>query len=405
MTVDNLREVLVGPVVVLGSVNIVERSGCPRKQIVDIKLKVASPSGLSMIYSFRAMDTIRQRRPRARISLAAVATLLTLVLVPATSWGGATFAGVRSKGVVRCGVSQGLIGLAKRDTAGRWNGFEADFCRAVAAAALGDPEKVVFVPITPSARFPRLLSGEVDLLMRSTTWTLGREAFLGVQFAGILYHDGQAFMLSRKNKAKKIANLNGATICLVKGTTHIENLSDYFGSKGLRYRAAIFESVADAMKAFLGGSCAAYTSDYIQLSSDRAGTPGGPDAFMILPELISREPVGPVVRRGDEEWLTLVKWVLFTLIEAEDRGITRENVRAKAKTATDPSLRRFLGLTGGFGKALGVRDDWTIRIIESVGNYGEIFERNLGRQSPLKIERGMNRPWTRGGLLYAPPFR
>lgn len=340
-----------------------------------------------------------------RAILAICFSLLMFVLVPALSWGGETLARVLSKRVVRCGVSQGLPGLSSRDTSGRWSGIEADFCRAVAAAALGDPGKVVFVPITTPSRFPRLISGEFDILLLSTTWTLGREAYLGVQFAGILYHDGQAFMISRNSKARKIAQLDGETICLVRGTTHVENLSDYFGAKGLRYRAAIFESVADAMRAFRTGSCGAYTSDYVQLSSYRAAAPGGANAFVILPELISREPIGPVVRHGDDEWFTLVRWVLFTLIEAENLGITRENVRAKAKTAAEPSLKRFLGLTGGFGKALGVRDDWTITVIESVGNYGEMFERNLGRQSPLKIERGMNRLWTRGGLMYAPPFR
>jgi len=334
-----------------------------------------------------------------------IACLMLHALLPDMSWGGETMSRVRAKGFVRCGVSEGLIGLSSRDSSGRWVGLEADFCRAVAAAALNDPERVIYVPITPSERFPRLLSGEFDLLLRSTTWTLGREAYLRVQFAGVLYHDGQAFMVPRKSRTKKIADLNGATICLVKGTTHVENLSDYFGMKKLRYKTALFESVADAMKAFIHGKCSAYTSDYIQLSSDRALVPKGPDEYVILQELISREPIGPVVRNGDDEWLTLVKWVLFALIESEERGITRENVRAKAMTTTEPSLRRFLGMPGGFGKALGVRDDWTIRIIESVGNYGEMYERNIGRQSPLKIERGMNRPWNKGGLLYAPPFR
>lgn len=341
----------------------------------------------------------------ARSIIAACAGILAFVFATGMSWGGETLSRVRAKKVVRCGVSIGQPGLSFRDTSGRWTGLEADFCRAVAAAALGDPNKVFFVPTTPPERFPRLLSKEVDLLLRNTTWTLGREAYLGVEFAGILYHDGQAFMVPRKSRTRKIADLNGATICLVKGTTHADNLPDYFGSRRLRYHTAIFESVSDATRSFFSGKCAAYTSDYFQLSSDRIAAPGGPNSFVILPELISREPVGPVVRRGDEEWLTLVKWVLFTLIEAEERGITRENVRAKAKTATDPSLKRFLGLEGGFGKALGVRDDWTVLVIESVGNYGEMFERNVGGQSPLKIERGMNRPWTKGGLLYAPPFR
>lgn len=342
---------------------------------------------------------------RMRIIFAAFTALAAFALVPDVSFAGETLARVRAKGVVRCGVGQGLAGLAFRDGSGRWTGIEPDFCRAVAAAVLNDPEKVALVPMTPSARFPRLLSGEVDLLLRSTTWTLGREAFLGVEFAGVLYHDGQAFMVPRKSKVRRIADLNGSAICLVKGTTHVENATDYFGSRGLRYKGAIFDTVEDAKKAFLAGKCAAFTSDYIQLSADRASATGGPEEFVILPDLISREPVGPVVRRGDEEWFAIVKWVLFALIEAEDRGITKANVRAKAKTAADPSLRRFLGLTGGFGKALGVRDDWTIKVIESVGNYGEMFERNLGRQGPLKIERGVNRPWTKGGILYAPPFR
>jgi general L-amino acid transport system substrate-binding protein len=312
---------------------------------------------------------------------------------------------VRSKGAVRCGVSEGLLGFSLKQANGRWSGLDADFCRAVAAAALGNPEKVIFVPLIASARFLALRSGQIDLLARHTTWTLGREVGLGVQFAGVLYYDGQGFMVARKSGIRKIDSLNGATICVEAETTSEENLQDYFQGRGWKYRPLLFKSLAEVIDAFFAGRCQAHTSDRSQLASVRATAPGGPEAYVILPGEISKEPLSPAVLRGDEEWSTLVRWVLLALIAAEEHGITRDNAQAKQQQKTDPMLQDFFAASSRYSKALGVKPDWVVKTIESVGNYGEIFDRNLGGQSALKLERGLNRLWTRGGLMYAPPFR
>jgi general L-amino acid transport system substrate-binding protein len=330
--------------------------------------------------------------------------VLTLLLIPASAQTGDTLARVRSSKVLRCGVSEGLMGFSLKDAGGQWTGLDVDFCRAV-AAAVEDRVEVKFVPFFASARFPALQAGEIDLLVRNTTWTLGREAFLGVEFAGILFHDGQGFMVPRKGKVRRISDLNGATICIEKGTTHDPNLADYFRAHGLTCKPLVLESIAEIKDALVSGRCQAYTSDASQLASLRMQVPDGTKRFTILPDLISKEPLGPVVRRGDEEWFTLVKWVLFALIQAEELGITRENVRTLRDTATDPEVQRFLGKTGGFGKALGVDNDWGVRVVASVGNYGQMFERNLGQEGVLKLERGLSRLWKQGGLMYAPPFR
>ncbi|MGE5310351.1 MAG: amino acid ABC transporter substrate-binding protein, partial [Nitrospirota bacterium] len=291
-----------------------------------------------------------------------------------------------------------------KDKAGEWAGLDVDFCRAV-AAAVGERVKVQCVPLFASARFPALQADEIDLLVRNTTWTLGREAFLGVQFAGILFYDGQGFMVPRRGKVRRIADLKGATICVVKGTTSEQNLADYFRAHRWDYKPLVLESVVAIRDALVSGRCQAYTSDASQLAAVRMEVPEGTKKYVILPDLISKEPLGPVVRRGDEEWFTLVRWVLLALIQAEELGITRENVRTLRDTSTDPAVQRLLGKTGGFGKALGVDNDWVVRVVGTVGNYGEMFERNLGRESVLNLERGLNRLWKQGGLLYAPPFR
>jgi len=329
---------------------------------------------------------------------------VALGLIPASAGAAETLARVKSRKVVRCGVSEGLIGFSFKDAAGQWTGMDIDFCRAV-AAAVGDRAKVEFVPLFASARFPALQADEIDLLVRNTTWTLGREAFLGVQFAGILFYDGQGFMVPRKSKVRRIGDLKGATICVEKGTTSEQNLADYFRAHGWNYKPLVLESVAEIRDAFVSGRCQAYTSDSSQLASVRMEVPEGTKKYIILPDLISKEPLGPVVRRGDEEWFTLVRWVLFALIQAEELGITRENVQALRDASTDPAVQRLLGNTGGFGKALGVDNDWVVRVVGAVGNYGEMFERNLGRGSVLNLERGLNRLWKQGGLMYAPPFR
>jgi general L-amino acid transport system substrate-binding protein len=329
---------------------------------------------------------------------------VALGLTSASAGAGEILARVKSRKVLRCGVSEGLTGFSFKDPAGQWTGMDVDFCRAV-AAAVGDGVRVEFVPLFASARFPALQADEIDLLVRNTTWTLGREAFLGVQFAGILFYDGQGFMVPRKSKARRIGDLKGATICVGKGTTSEQNLADYFREHGLNYKPLILESVAEIRDALVSGRCQAYTSDASQLASLRMDVPDGTKKYIILPDLISKEPLGPVVRRGDEEWFTLVRWVLFALIQAEELGITRENVRTLKDTSTDAAVQRLLGRTGGFGKALGVDNDWVVRVVGTVGNYGEMFERNLGRESVLNLERGLSRLWKQGGLMYAPPFR
>jgi general L-amino acid transport system substrate-binding protein len=322
---------------------------------------------------------------------------------PAPAHAGETLARVQSNGVVRCGVSEGIGGFSIKDASGRWTGMDADFCRAVAAAALGDGEKVAFVPLFASARFPALKANQIDLLMRTTTQTLGREANIGTHFAGILYYDGQSFLVPADSRVQRVRDLDGASICVLKASTHEVNLTDYFKAQGLNARPVVLESVPQARDEFFAGRCQAYTSDATTLASIRVEAPGGPDGFRILPDRISKEPLGPVVNRGDEQWATLVKWVLLALIEAEERGITRETVRKVLETTADPAVQAFLG--EGYAKALGIRPGWVVRVVETAGNYGEMFERNLGRASPLKIERGLNRLWNQGGLMYSPPFR
>lgn len=331
--------------------------------------------------------------------------LIVTMLFPSISFSGETLKKVRTKGVLRCGVSEGLPGFSIKDAKGKWTGMDVDFCRAVAAAVLGDPEKVAFYPLTASERLPALRTGEIDLLSRNTTWTIGREAALGIQFVGTLYYDGQGFLVRKGGGVTKVSDLKNTTICIEKGTTSQANLDDYFGSKGWKYRPIIFESLIKAQEAFFSGQCKSYTSDRSLLAAARSGIRDGSKKYTILPGQISKEPLGPVVRNGDEEWFTLVRWVLFALIEAEEQGVTQANIRTMAKEKGNPDLERFLGLSGNFGRAMGVSNDWTVKIVESVGNYGEMFERNLGKGSPLNLDRGLNRLWNKGGLMYAPPFR
>jgi general L-amino acid transport system substrate-binding protein len=315
---------------------------------------------------------------------------------------GETLAQMKSRGTLRCGVSEGIPGFSAKDASGRWSGFDADFCRAVAAAALGDAAKVAFVPLKASARFPALQAGTIDLLVRSTTWTYRREAGLKVRFAGVLLYDGQGFMVSTENAPKGMAGLKGATVCVEKGTTSIQNLVDYSEERGLGMKPLVIDSSAEVADAFFGGRCRAYTADASQLAAARLRAPGGPQALVILPERISKEPLGPVVRGGDDDWLTVVRWVLFALVAAEESGVTRDNVRERMR---GPAAQRALAAGDDTSKALGVGPGWAVRAVQSAGNYGEMFERNLGSASPLKLERGLNRLWTRGGLMYAPPMR
>ena len=329
--------------------------------------------------------------------LCAAGALVVAAWTPPSAQAGDTLNGVRAHGTLRCGVSEGIAGFSAKDSSGRWAGMDVDFCRAVAAAALGDAAKVTFVPLRASARFPALQLKTIDLLARNTTWTLDREAGLRVHFAGILFYDGQGFMVPEASGVTSVAQLAGATVCIEKGTTHERNLAGYFAARGLRVTPLVIDSAAGVADAFFAGRCGAYTSDASQLAGTRLRAPAG-RTFLILPERISKEPLAPVVRRGDDDWLTLVRWVLYALITAEEQGITQETVRG-------PGGGRLLATDREVARALGTDSDWARRAVESVGNYGEMFERNLGGGSPLKLERGLNRLWTQGGLMYAPPMR
>jgi len=326
------------------------------------------------------------------------------VCAPVTLLASPTMDYIKANKVLRCGVHENLLGFSRKDEAGKWQGFNVDFCRAVAAAVLGDADKVAFVPVTAASRFPMLLSGKIELLMRNTTQTFEREAAIGVHFAGIYYLDGQAFMVPKKSGIRTLAELNGATICYLRRTTHKANMADYFTLHGWDMTPLSVETGTEMISLLEAGQCQAVTSDRSQLAALRLMEPNGMEKFHILPEIISQEPLGAVVRRGDENWLTAVKWVLYALIEAEERGITQAEARKLLENSPDPGTRRFLASDGLPEKALGLQPGWVLRVIEAVGNYGEMYERHLG-ESGLKLDRGLNRLTKKGGLMYSPPFR
>jgi general L-amino acid transport system substrate-binding protein len=314
-----------------------------------------------------------------------------------------TLSQVKSRGMLRCGVSEGVVaGFSIKNKQGRWSGMDVDFCRAVAAVVLGSAEKVEFVPLLSTERFLALATGRIDLLSSNTTWTLVREAVIRTQFAGVLFYDGQGFLVPRKSGVTTIAGLKGATVCAEKGTTSAQNLADHAASAGLAIKPLVMDSLTAVTEAFFAGKCSAYTGDASQLAAVRIRAPGGPDGYIVLPERISKEPLGPAVRNGDNHWLTLVRWTLFILIAAEERGVTQANVRLRLR---EPALQPALGASQDVSRALGIDPDWVRRIVESVGNYGEMYERNVGAGSELRIERGLNRLWNQGGLMYSPPIR
>lgn len=315
---------------------------------------------------------------------------------------GETLINVKARGVLRCGVSEGVSGFSARDGSGHWLGIDVDFCRAVAAAALGDPARVEFIPLTASARFPALAMGDVDLLARNTTWTLLREGALKVQYAGVLFYDSQAFMVPRQGEVPSVASLKGARVCVQKDTSTESHLRAYSAALGLEIKPLVMNSASELEKAFFAGRCSAYTADASYLTAISLHAPGGAASFVILGERISKEPLGPVVLGNDVPWLTLVRWVLFTLIAAEELGVTRANLQARMG---DPVIRQALVPDDTVTRTIGVEPGWTLRVIQSTGNYGEMFDRNLGAQSPLRLQRGLNGLWTHGGLMYAPPMR
>jgi general L-amino acid transport system substrate-binding protein len=310
---------------------------------------------------------------------------------------------VKDRGMLSCGVSQGLPGFSAPDDKGNWTGLDVDVCRAIAAAVLNDPTKVKFVPTSAKDRFTALQSGEIDVLSRNTTWTISRDTSLGANFTGITYYDGQGFMVKKSLKVNSALELNSASVCVQTGTTTEQNLADYFKANNMKYEVIAFGTNDETVKAYESGRCDVFTTDQSGLYANRLKL-ANPNDHMVLPEIISKEPLGPMVRHGDDQWFDIVKWTLFAMINAEELGITSKNVDEKLKSE-NPEMKRVLGTDGNFGEQLGLTKDWVIRIVKAVGNYGEVFERNVGSGSPLAINRGLNNLWKKGGLQYAPPIR
>jgi len=317
---------------------------------------------------------------------------------------GQTLNGVKQKGFVQCGVNLGLYGFSAPDDKGNWAGLDVDACRAVAAALFGDASKVKYTPLSAQQRLPALQSGEIDILARNTTQTLSRDTANGLNFAAINYYDGQGFLVAKKLGLKSARDLNGATVCVLPGTTTEQNVSDFFRANKLAYKPVVIEKNEELNNAFFSGRCDALTSDASQLAAIRANEAPNPDDYVILPDLISKEPLAPAVRQGDEEWTNLLKWSLNAMLVAEEKGVSRANVDQQL-ASTDPEIKRLLGVTEGNGKALGVDEKWAYNIVKQVGNYGESYDRNVGNGSKLKLARGLNGLYTQGGLMYGLPMK
>ena len=334
-------------------------------------------------------------------SLVLASALAVLALTPLTASAGPTLDTIKQRGTLRCGVNTGLLGFSAPDAQGKWAGLDVDFCRAVAAVVLGDANKVQYVPTNAQNRFTTLQSGEVDMLSRNTTWTSSRDATMGSVFAGTLFYDGQGFMVKKASKITKASQLNGATICVQPGTTTELNLTDYFRSKKMSFKPVVIAELNQIEQAFFSGRCDVYTTDRSGLAASRLKAPNKDD-YLILPEAISKEPLGPMIRRGDWDFFNIVRWTLFGLIEAEEYGVTSANVDKLKAESKEPPIQRIVGTSGDVGKGMGFDNDWLVRVIKSVGNYGEIYSRNIG---PLGLERDQNALWKDDGLMYAPPIR
>jgi general L-amino acid transport system substrate-binding protein len=332
-------------------------------------------------------------------SIAAGATLA----VAASAAHATTLDDVKAKKFVQCGVNIGLLGFASTDDAGEWKGFDVDYCRAVAAAIFGDPKAVKFTPLSAKDRFTALQSGEVDMLARNTTWTMDRDTKLGLTFAGVNYYDGQGFMVKKSLGVTSALQLGGASVCVQTGTTTELNLADFFKRNNMEYKPVVFEQNTEVNSTYDAGGCDAVTTDASGLYATRLVLKA-PDDHVVLPEIISKEPLGPAVRQGDDQWFNIVKWVHFALLNAEELGVTSKNVD-EMKNSQNQEVRRLLGVDGTFGEGIGLTNDWAANAIKLVGNYGEIFDRNIGEGSPLKIARGLNALWTNKGIQYAPPVR
>ncbi len=333
--------------------------------------------------------------------------VMSAVLGASLAVAGAATAGtlddVKARGTLICGSNTGLAGFGQPNAQGVWNGFDVDYCRAIAVAVFGDASKVKFVPLSSKDRFTALQSKEVDVLVRNTTWTSSRDTSLGLNFTGVTYYDGQGFMVRKKLKVNSALELSGASVCTQQGTTTELNLADFFRAKNMKFEAVVFATSDETIKAYDAGRCDVFTTDASGLYAERLRLANADD-HMVLPEVISKEPLGPAVRHGDDQWFDIVKWTHNVLLNAEELGVTKANVE-QMKTSTNPDIKRLLGAEGDFGKALGLKNDFAVDVIKALGNYGEVFERNLGTGSPLKISRGVNQLWNKGGLQYAAPVR
>ena len=335
--------------------------------------------------------------------LSAVAGVAVAAGLGATAASAATLDDVKAKGFVQCGVSTGLAGFSAPDDAGDWKGIDVDLCRGVAAAIFDDASAVKYSPLSAKERFTALQSGEIDVLSRNTTWTMSRDTELGLNFAGVNYYDGQGFMVRKSLGVNSALQLSGASVCVQTGTTTELNLTDYFKANNMTYNPVVFEKLEEVNAAYDSNRCDVYTTDQSGLYAIRLGL-SNPDEHVVLPEVISKEPLGPVVRQGDDQWFNIVKWVHFAMVNAEELGVTSENVDDMMDT-DNPNIQRLLGKEGTFGEAVGLKNDWAYQVIKLVGNYGEVFENNVGESTPLGIARGLNALWTNGGLQYAPPVR
>lgn len=343
------------------------------------------------------------KRNRLKASAALLAMAAGLLSMPAHA--GKTLDGVRARGQVVCGVHTGLAGFSVPDASGRWMGLDVDVCRAIAAAVLGDAGKVKYVPLTAQQRFTALQSGEVDVLSRNTTFTLARDASMGLRITAVTYYDGQGFIVPVRSGIRSARQLKNQKVCVQSGTTSERNLNDFSRARGLDIQLVLFEKEDAATSAYFAGRCSAYSTDASGLASIRSRQAAKPADHAILPDLISKEPLGPLVRRGDDEWHAIVTWVIHGLIEAEEHGITQAGVDAMKGGSQDPAVQRLLGATDDTGKMLGLDREWMARALKATGHYGEIFERNVGARSPLALTRGANRLWSQGGLMYAYPMR
>ncbi|MDS4029053.1 MAG: amino acid ABC transporter substrate-binding protein [Candidatus Contendobacter sp.] len=334
-------------------------------------------------------------------------TFTTVAILLLTTSGvaqaGTTLDAIKKNGFIKCGVSDGLPGFSYADEKGNYSGIDVDVCRAVAAAVFGDTTKIKFTPLTAKERLTALQSGEIDVLSRNTTWTSSRDSAQGLHFTGVTYYDGQGFLVNKKLGVKSAKALDGATVCVQAGTTTELNLSDYFRTNKMKLTPITYDKSDESAKSLEAGRCDVLTSDQSQLYAQRIKL-AKPDEYIVLPEVISKEPLGPVVRHGDDDWFDIVKWTLFIMVNAEELGVNSKNVE-EMKKSTNPDVKRLLGVEGDKGKDFGLANDWMAVVIKQVGNYGEIFERNVGQGSPLKIQRGLNALWNQGGLQFAPPVR